>query len=148
MGGNLLLDIGPKEDGAIPVEQERVLEELGKWTDKHNEAIFKTLPGLPQGHFYGPSTISKDSSTLYLFVPGKTAGRLMIKGLKNKIQDITVVGSSHKLTYKIVGKISWSDIPGLVYLDLPAALIDEYMTVLKVKLNSPLRLYRGKGGLN
>ena len=147
MGGNLLLDIGPKEDGAIPVEQERVLKELGKWTDKHNEAIFKTLPGLPQGHFYGPSTISKDSSTLYLFVPGKAAGRLMIKGLKNKIQDITVVGSSHKLTYKIVGKISWSDIPGLVYLDLPAALSDKYMTVLKVMLSSPLRLYRGKGGL-
>jgi alpha-L-fucosidase len=147
MGGNLLLDIGPKEDGTIPKEQEYVLKELGKWTNKHSEAIFKTIGGLPLGHFYGPSTLSKDSSLLYLFVPGKASGNLMLKGLKNKIEEITVLGNGQKLNYKIVGKISWSAVPGLVYIDLPETFNDQYMTVLKVKLINPLKLYSGKGGL-
>lgn len=32
MGGNLLLDIGPKEDGTIPEEQVAILKEFGRWT--------------------------------------------------------------------------------------------------------------------
>jgi len=146
-GGNLLLDIGPKADGTIPQEQVTVLKELGKWNKKHNEAIFGTLGGLPQGHFYGPTTLSKDSTTLYLFLSGKTNGQVMIKGLKNAISSIEVVGNGTKLQHKVVGKISWSPVPGLVYIDVPAGVQDEYITVLKIKLDNAVRLYRGKGGL-
>lgn len=146
-GGNLLLDIAPMQDGTIPPQQVKVLKELGKWNRKHSEAIFATLGGLPQGHFYGPTTLSKDSATLYLFVPGKTTGSLMVKGLKNKINKIRVVGSGQQLTHKIVGKISWSPVPGLVYIEVPPTVQDEYMTVLALELEKPLELYRGQGGL-
>jgi len=146
-GGNLLLDIGPKEDGTIPDEEVNVLKELGAWNKLHAEAIFDTKAGLPNGHYYGPSTLSKDSTTLYLFVPEKNNGEVMIKGLDNKIQDITVLGSDTKLTPKVVGKISWSPVPGLVYIDVSDKLKDKYMSVLKIKLDKPLKLYRGQGGL-
>jgi len=146
-GGNLLLDIGPKEDGTIPDQEVNVLKELGAWNKKNGEAIFGTKAGLPAGHFYGASTMSKDSTTLFLFVPAKTVGTLMIKGLDNKIEDITVVGNGAKLTPKVVGKISWSKVPGLVYIDLPENVQDKYMTVLRVKLDKPIKLYRGEGGL-
>ena len=95
-GGNLLLDIGPREDGTIPPQQVHVLKELGAWNKKHGEAIFGTLGGMPQGHFYGPSTLSKDSATLYLFLPGKVSGDIMVKGLKNEIKNIRVVGQYAK----------------------------------------------------
>ncbi len=144
-GGNMLLDIGPKADGTIPPEEENVLRELGKWNKKHETAIFGTLGGIPQGHFYGPTTLSKDSSTLYLFLPGKVSGQIMIKGLDNQIQDITVVGNGAKLQHKIVGKISWSPVPGLVYITVPENVQDQYMTVLQLKLDKPVKLYRGKG---
>jgi alpha-L-fucosidase len=147
-GGNLLLDIGPKEDGNIPQQQINVLKELGAWNKKHGEAIFGTLGGIPQGHFYGPTTLSKDSTTLYLFLHGKTSGTLMLKGLDNKIQEITVLGNGTKLDHKVVGKISWSHVPGLVYIDVPASTLDKYVTVLKLKLNKPIKLYRGQGGFN
>lgn len=147
-GGNLLLDMGPKEDGTIPEEQINVLKELGAWNKKNGEAIFNTIAGLPQGHFYGPSTLSKDSTTMYLFLHGKVSGQVMLKGLVNKIEDISVVGKGTKLTHKIVGKISWSPVPGLVYIDVPENVLDKYVTVLKVKLNEPVKLYRGHGGLN
>jgi len=146
-GGNLLLDMGPKEDGTIPEEQVNVLKELGAWNKKHGEAIFNTVGGLPQGHFYGPTTLSKDSTTLYLFLHAKESGTVMIKGLKNKIEEVSVVGNGTKLQAKVVAKISWSPVPGLVYIDVPADVTDKYMTVLKVKLDKPVSLYKGQGGL-
>lgn len=146
-GGNLLLDIGPKEDGTIPDQEVNVLKELGAWNKKNGEAIFNTVAGMPQGHFYGPTTLSKDSTTLYLFLPGKVSGPVMIKGLDNKVQEASVVGDGTTLTTKVVGKISWSAVPGLVYIDVPDKVQDKYMTVLKLKLDKKIKLYRGQGGL-
>jgi len=147
-GGNLLLDMGPKEDGTIPEEQIRVLKELGAWNRKNGEAIFNTVAGIPQGHFYGPTTLSKDSTTLYLFLHGKVSGEVMLKGIVNKIKQITVVGNGTSLTHKVVGKISWSPVPGLIYINIPENIVDQYVTVLKINLNEPIKLYRGQGGLN
>jgi alpha-L-fucosidase len=147
-GGNLLLDMGPKEDGTIPEEQIHVLKELGKWNTKNGEAIFNTIAGIPKGHFYGATTLSKDSLTLYLFLQGNIIGDITLKGLKNKIEDISVLGNDTKLSYKIVGKVSWSPIPGLVYIHVPEGIQDPYVTVLKLKLDKPIQLYSGKGGLS
>lgn len=147
-GGNLLLDIGPKADGTIPPEQVHILKELGAWTSKHSEAIFDTRRGLPYGHFYGPTTLSADSTVLYLFLSQGASDKIVIKGLRNQIQKITVLGTSQTLDHKIVGKISWSSVPGLVYIDLPENVHDTYITVLKVELDGPVSLYRGKGGFH
>lgn len=145
-GGNLLLDIGPKADGTIPAEEVTMLKELGAWNQRNGEAVFNTNAGIPQGHFYGPTTLSKDSSTLYLFLPAKTSGQVMVKGLTNKIESITMLGSGQQLTHKVVGKISWSPVPGLVFIDVPEQGQDKYITVLKVKLDKAVKLYRGQGG--
>lgn len=51
MGGNLLLDFGPREDGTIPDEEVAVLKEFGRWTKKHKEAIYGTRAGIPAEHF-------------------------------------------------------------------------------------------------
>ncbi len=146
-GGNLLLDIGPMEDGTIPPQQVHVLKELGAWNKKNGEAIFHTLPGLPPGHFYGSSTLSKDSTRLYLFLTGNPSKEIVIKGLSSEIEGISVVGSGTPASWKIVGKISWSAVPGLVFVQVPQEQQDPYLTVLEVRLKSPLKLYRGEGGL-
>ena len=186
MGGNLLLDIGPKADGTITWEQTRLLKDLGRWTSKHAEAIYGSLAGLPAGHFYGPSTISKDSTILYLFVTqvqgmsrddkyieeeeledainevlGKSgedaieidgvAGMkcsVMVKGLRNEIESVQVLGTDFVIKPKVVGKISWSSVPGTVFMDVPFDALDEQVTVLKLKLKGPLRLYEGQGGFH
>jgi alpha-L-fucosidase len=148
MGGNLLLDIGPKADGTIPEAQVHLLKELGKWTSKHAEAIFGTTAGMPLGHFYGPSTLSKDSTTLYLFVNSTAAKNVSIKGLDNQIVSAEILGSNQTLAPQIVGKISWSHVPGLVYLEIPEVAQDTYVTVIKIKLKGNLKLYRGKGGFD
>ena len=145
-GGNLLLDIGPKEDGTIPPGQVKVLEELGQWNAKHGEAIFGTRAGLPNGHFFGPSTLSADSTTLYLFLPHGVGGSAELKGLDNKILSVEVLGKPLPLKHRVVGKISWSKVPGLVFIDVPEEAADPWMTVLKVELDGKVKLYRGQGG--
>jgi alpha-L-fucosidase len=267
MGGNLLMDVGPKEDGTIPAEQIKVLKEFGRWTKKHAEAIYGTRAGIPQENYYGSSALSKDKKTLYLyvnrkpnstinvlglktdvktarllgtdktldfeqddnvlniklpdsgldpaisvialdmkkpaeyskpsmsffdvevkplyedarwkekhkiavkdfnpgieyghyagptalsknkdilylFVDGKPNGPLVIKGLKNKINRIWVVGRGNKLKETIIGKQYWSSVPGITYIDVPDFVLDEKTTVIAVLLDGPVSLYREAG---
>ncbi|MCK5280909.1 MAG: alpha-L-fucosidase, partial [Cyclobacteriaceae bacterium] len=145
MGGNLLLDIGPKADGTIPEEQETILRELGRWTSKHKEAIFNSKSGLPAGHFYGPTTLSADQKTLYLFLTQKPVHPIVIKGLKNQINRIRIVGEGTKLKHKIVGKMYWSEVPGLLYIDIPEEKLDPQVTVIAIQLKGKIDLYREDG---
>jgi alpha-L-fucosidase len=139
-GGNLLLDIGPKADGSIPAEEVTVLKTLGRWTGKHSEAIYGTEAGLPAGYFYGPSTISRDSTVLYLFIHGNPKGEVMLEGVRNKINRIYVVGEGTKLTWKEYLKPYWSNNAGLYFISVPDAVLDENMTVLALILDGKLKL--------
>jgi alpha-L-fucosidase len=143
-GGNLLLDIGPKPDGSIPQEQIDILKGLGRWTKKHAEAIYGTSEALPAGYFYGPSTLSKDKKTLYLFLPYRPDKTIVLKGLKNKINRIRVVGNGTKLSHKVYSKAYWSSVPGIVYIDVPDYVLDEELTVIAVQLKGELDIYKEK----
>lgn len=141
MGGNLLLDIGPKADGTIPDEQVKILQELGRWTQKHESAIYGTRAGIAKEHFNGYTALSKDQNILYLYVDNHPNGPLLIKGLKNKINRIWVVGNGTKLSHRVMGKQYWSSVPGLLYIDLPEEVQDKEVTVIAVLLDGPIDLY-------
>jgi alpha-L-fucosidase len=145
MGGNLLLDIGPRADGTIPEEQAVILKELGRWTKKHEEAIYGTRAGVPPGHFNGPTTLSEDHRMLYLFMDYIPNGPVLLKGIKNKINRIWVLGNGTKLSWQILMKQYWSAVPGLVYIDVPESVLDEQVTVIAVLLDGPVELYREDG---
>lgn len=140
MGGNLLLDIGPKADGTIPQEQVAILKELGRWTKKHEEAIYGSIAGIPTDYYYGPTTLSKDKKTLYLFVPHQPNGPLVVRGLKNKVNRIRVVGNGTKLSQQIHNKPYWSAKPGLLYIDVPSEVLDEQVTVIALQLDGEIDL--------
>lgn len=140
-GGNLLLDIGPKADGTIPAEQVEIMKELGRWTKKHAEAIYGTQAGIPPEYFPGPTTLSADSTILYLFVEHRPSGPIAIKGLKNKINRIRVVGEGTKLSWDIKMKQYWSDKPGIVYIDIPDNSLDKEVTVVALQLDGKVELF-------
>jgi alpha-L-fucosidase len=139
-GGNLLLDIGPKEDGSIPPEQVEILEGLGRWTKKHEKAIYNTRAGLPSECFYGPTTLSEDSTKLYLFLPYKPSGSIALKGVKNRINSSWVLGNGTHLEPKLYLKPYWSSHAGVYFIDIPEDALDEEMTVVTILLDGKLKL--------
>ena len=144
MGGNLLLDIGPKADGTIPEEQKNLLLGIGNWIEKVEEAIYETERGLPYGHFYGASTLSHDRKTLFLFIYDTPVEGICVKGLKNPVNRITALNRRIPLSYRRNG--AFLDMPGQLWIDVPKEALDEVCTVVKVELEGELELYRGKGG--
>ena len=146
MGGNLLLDAGPMEDGSFTPEQIQRLKGLGRWTHKHSEAIYGTKRGLPFGHFYGPTTISKDQKTIYCFVLDAPKDDIVVKGIQNKVTNVRLVGTKENLAFKRNGGAEWMKIPGVLQITLPVDKLDENVTVVAIDLDSPLELYRGSGG--
>ena len=144
-GGNLLLDIGPKEDGTIPEDQVAILKEFGRWTKKHKEAVYDTRAGIPAEHFQGYTTLNKAGDILYLYLPYKPNGVVEVKGLVNKVNRVWVVGNGAMLSYKVYNKNYWSDVPGNLYIDVPEQVQDSQITVLAVLLDGPVKLYRGVG---
>ncbi|MCQ9639211.1 alpha-L-fucosidase [Chryseobacterium sp. WG14] len=117
-----------------------------QWISKHAEALFDTEKGLPEGHYPGMSSLSKDKQTLYLFVEDKPTGPIALKGIKNNIARIRIVGEGTLLDHSIYNKLYWSDRPGIVYIDIPKERLDKNMTVIAVLLDKPIELYREKIG--
>ncbi|WP_256726937.1 alpha-L-fucosidase [Streptomyces acidiscabies] len=143
-GGNLLLDVGPMEDGTIPAPQAERLEGLGEWIRKHEEAVYGTVRGLPAGHHYGPSTLSADGRTLYLVLFDAPRAEIGVRGLATGVRGVRVVGSGKELGHRVVGGLH--DAVGVLWIDRPqAADLDPYATVLAVELEGELELYRGAG---
>lgn len=145
LGGNMLLDIGPMEDGTIPPEEVERLEGLGAWISGNEEAIYPTTAGLPRGHFYGPSTISRDQKNIFLFQFGQSKMPIPVKGLRSKIKSVSVLKSGEELKHKMIGGASWFNIPGVLWIDLPVEHCDPVATVIKIELENPVDLYREEG---
>ncbi len=145
-GGNLLLDIGPMADGTLPPEQEERLCGLGAWNRKHAEALYPVTAGLPDGHYAGQSTLSDDRQTLYLFAFGQPS-LLALKGVSNRLIRASVVGHpGESLAAQVLGGASWTEIPGVLFVDVPPELCDPICTVVRLDFDSPIRLYRGQSG--
>jgi alpha-L-fucosidase len=67
-GGNLLLNIGPKPDGELPIEQEERLREVALWMQVNQECIYNVRPWVitnEQNIWY---TKAKNEDTVYAIV--------------------------------------------------------------------------------
>jgi len=67
-GGNLLLNVGPKPDGELPIEQEERLRELANWMFVNQECIYGVRPWVvtnEQGYWF---TKQKNEDTVYVIV--------------------------------------------------------------------------------
>jgi alpha-L-fucosidase len=54
--GNLLLNVGPRSDGTIPSEVQRVLLDVGSWLQVNGDAIYRTRPWRVYGE--GPTAVA------------------------------------------------------------------------------------------
>ena len=67
-GGSLLLNVGPKPNGELPVEQEARLREIALWHAVNGEAIHGTRPWVVPNEEDIWFTKKKEENTLYAFL--------------------------------------------------------------------------------
>jgi alpha-L-fucosidase len=67
-GGNLLLNVGPKPDGELPIEQEERLRELALWMFVNQECIYAVRPWVVTNEQSYWFTRKKDEDTVYVIV--------------------------------------------------------------------------------
>lgn len=137
-GGNLLISFGPKADGSIPEEVRTRLLELGEWTHRYAEAIYPTEKGLDPAYFQGGSTLSKDKKTLYLFVYDRPQEQVMLNGIRSRATRITSMVNGQELTSRVIGGAPWLNLPGSLWINLPAEACDPVCTVLKLEYDSEI----------
>lgn len=137
-GGNLLLNVSPGPDGALPDEQVARLDAVATWMGSHEEAIVGTRPGLAPWQFYGPTTRSGD--TVYLHLLMRPYDTVTLRGVPVKrVEEVTVVGTGSKLTWTDRATVSermLHDPHGEVVIEVPEADVDDLATVLAVRISA------------
>jgi len=75
-GGNLLLNVGPKPNGELAIEQEERLREMALWMFVNSEAIYSVRPWIITNEGDVWFTKKKDSSALYAIVDPATPWKM------------------------------------------------------------------------
>lgn len=89
-GGNLLLNVGPDQDGRIPVECVEQLQAVGGWMAVHGKAIYGSeanpFPKPPHG-----VRVTAQRNRLNLFLADWKGGELFLPGLRTEIRRATLL---------------------------------------------------------
>jgi len=145
-GGNLLLDIGPKANGEIPIEQEDRLREMGLWMSVNSECIYSVRPWVITNEGDVWFTKKKAEDTLYAIDDSPTPwifGKwkdVVLKSVQPTDQtEVTVLGENGRdLEYqsKVDPKPTWKmEADGLhIHAMLAQRLQDNYKWAYPVVL--------------
>jgi alpha-L-fucosidase len=103
-GGNLLLNVGPKPNGQLPVEQEANLQEIAAWNFINYEAIEGVRPWILPNEENIWFTWKPEESTVYAIltkIPGWTRGarkEFLIRSVQaSENTQVSVLGQSGEL---------------------------------------------------
>ena len=148
MNGNLILNIGPRGDGAIPEESVRALTAVGGWLQRGGaEAVFDTdvftydlrERGQHRAEWSLHGTFTAKGNNLYWLVrrwPGQSFG---FAGLECRVHRATLLHTNQPLVFtQTGGKITLTD--------LPAVAPDNICPVIRFECDRPPVMYL-TGGL-
>jgi alpha-L-fucosidase len=123
--GNLLLNIGPKADGTIPAESERILRDVGAWLKRNGEAIY--------GSSRSPFTwtnwgrITTRGNTVYLHIWNSTGNELCFAELKNRVLSARYLDGGKAIPFEQKGN--------RLFLRASASLPDSLATTIALELD-------------
>jgi alpha-L-fucosidase len=136
LGGNFLFNIGPDERGYVASRDREVLDRIGKWLEKHGEAVYGTSPGgiyteTIQGpcYQYGMFTCRRNIAYLIIFYyPGDY---LVISKIGPGIRSAELLTTGEQLTVEPMRNARWK------LSGLPASPPGELAPVVKIEFDAP-----------
>jgi len=138
-GGNFLLNIGPKPNGEIAIEQEERLREVGLWMFVNDEAVkgVRPLPGIiNDGYLW--FTQKENENAVYAFITGQTdwfKGRcrnFLMKNLKATPETAISVLGQNDLVVEY-----WPE-------NIPESKFYQHDELFEISLSRAQRLYNDK----
>lgn len=141
-GGNLLLNVGPDHNGAIPEDMVARLEIMGDWLEKNGEAIYETEAG-PYVHEISWGTITQsqkeDNTILYLnVVDWPDDGKFTLFGVNNTVLNASLLASGEAIKSK--SGFDMSSGQNIITLDIPEDAPDEYVSVIRVEVSGTVSM--------
>ncbi len=131
-GGNLLLDIGPDDDGTIPLIMVDRLLAMGRWLDVHGESIYGTTRGPLQKLNWGRSTLKGNDLYLHIY-DWPEDDRITVSGLLTGITSATLLGDRVADRNLNIDTSEYAS-PVISLADLHP---DEHVSVIRLQLAGP-----------
>lgn len=97
-GGNLLMNVGPMQDGTIQTEAVSVLEGVGEWLKLNGDSVYETTPH-PFDYIDQEISTSKNNS-VYIVLQSDFGPERMICGIGNKVRSIKLLSSGETVSFR------------------------------------------------
>jgi alpha-L-fucosidase len=129
-GGNYLLNIGPKADGAIPQESVQILSTVGKWMDRNGNSIYESDLCQPRRSSY--ASFTRTGNTLYMHIHFWPGSNPVIAGLMARVKSARLLATGQDVKFE-------QDRLRVRFLNLPANAPDNPVTTIAVECESEPR---------
>jgi alpha-L-fucosidase len=97
-GGNYLLNIGPRGDGAVPEASVSILETVGAWMARNGESIYASDPCQPRRSNY--ASFSRKDNTLYMHVHFWPGDSVTIAGLLVPVKSARLLATGQAVRFQ------------------------------------------------
>jgi alpha-L-fucosidase len=136
LGGNFLFNIGPDEKGHVAPRDREVLDRIGKWLEKHGEAVYGTSPGgiytePIQGPCYQYGMFTSRENIAYLSIFYDPGDYVVISKIGPAIRSAELLTTGEQLTVEPMRNARW-EISGL-----PATPPGDLAPVIKIEFEAP-----------
>ncbi len=111
--GNYMINLGPRPDGSFEKEQIALMDELGKWLDKHGEMIYKTRGGPFYPFEEGVST--RKGKKAWLMITDPKAKSVTLPKLEQKIISAKIYKSNKEVSYSVKNNLMEFDVSEINY---------------------------------